>query len=111
MRRPDALDKITAEVRALIVQELGFTDSDLSIPDSLIRDNETHAAFEMLWTESCYEGIIWPDHLVEQFRDLPERFDLEQEFEEFMECQDNIRKQNAIDHDGNAPTCHLPCTL
>lgn len=96
MRRPDALDEITSEVRALVVQELGLTDDDLSIPDSLIRDNETHAAFEMLWTETCREGILWPDRLVEKFRDLPERFDLEQEFEEFTEWQDEIRaKKNA----------------
>ena len=96
MRRPDALDEITSEVRVLVVQELGLTDDDLSIPDSLIRDNETHAAFEMLWTETCREGILWPDRLVEKFRDLREEFVLEQEFEEFMEWQDEIRaKKNA----------------
>ncbi|OFL67239.1 MULTISPECIES: hypothetical protein [unclassified Brevibacterium] len=96
MRRPDALDEITSEVRALVVQELGLTDDDLSIPDSLIRDNETHAAFEMLRTETCHEGIIWPDHLVKQFRELPERFDLGREFDEFMKWQDEIRaKKNA----------------
>ena len=111
MRRPDELDKLTEAAREFAVNELGRTDYELSVIDSLIEHNETHAALEGLWLEACHEGVLWPDHLVEQFRDLPERFDLGQEFEEFMECQDNIRKQNAIDHDGNAPTYHLPDTM
>ena len=111
MRRPDELDKLTDDARAFLVEKLNLTDEDLSGIDSLIEDNETHAALMGLYAQACGEGLLWPDHLVEKFRDLREEFVLEQEFEEFMEWQNSIRKQNAIDHDGNAPTCHLPDTM
>ena len=96
MRRPDELDKLTEAARAFAVNELGLTDYELSAIDSLIEDNETHAALNGLWLEACHREALWPNHLVEQFRDLREEFMLEQEFEEFMECQDEIRaKKNA----------------
>lgn len=96
MRRPDELDKLTEAARAFAVNELRLTDYELSAIDTLIEDNETHAALDGLWLEACHREALWPDHLVEQFRDLPERFDLGREFEEFMKCQDEIRaKKNA----------------
>lgn len=96
MSRPDELDKLTEAARAFAVNEMGLTDYELSVIDSLIEHNETHAALDGLWLEACLREALWPDHLVEQFRDLPEKFMLEQEFEEFMKCQDEIRaKKNA----------------
>ena len=98
MCRPDELDKLTEAARAFAVNELGLTDCELSAIDSLIEDNETHAALNGLWLEACHREALWPNHLVEQFRDLPERFDLEQEFEEFMKCQDEIRAKASAVH-------------
>ncbi len=96
MRRPDELDKLTDDARAFLVEKLNLTDEDLSGIDSLIEYNETHAALMGLYAQACREGLLWPDRLVEKFRDLREEFVLEQEFEEFMEWQDEIRaKKNA----------------
>ncbi len=96
MRRPDELDKLTDDARAFLVEKLHLTDEDLSDIDSLIEYNETHAALMGLYAQACGEGLLWPDHLVEQFRELPERFDLGRESDEFMKWQDEIRaKKNA----------------
>ena len=95
MRRSDELDKLTDDARAFLVEKLNLTDEDLSDIESLVEYNETHAALVGLYAQACGEGLLWPDHLVEQFRDLREKFVLEQEFEEFMECQGRIKAKTS----------------
>lgn len=47
-------------------------------------------------------GLLWPDDLVKQFRELRERFDLYQEVDEFMEGQEEIRAKLAADEAAEA---------
>ena len=96
MRRPDELDNLTLGVRAFLLSELKLDDDAFPATDLDIRNRETISALLGMVYGSMNLKILWPDHLVEQFRDLPEEFMLEQEFEEFMEWQDEIRaKKNA----------------
>ncbi|MDK8345438.1 hypothetical protein QP868_02230 [Brevibacterium sp. UMB1308A] len=92
---PDELDNLTLGVRALLLSELKLDDDAFPATDLDIRNRETISALLGMVHASMNLKILWPDHLVEQFRDLREEFVLEQEFEEFMECQDEIRAKKS----------------
>ena len=98
----DELDRLTLDARAFTIKELDLEPADYKALDDLIWARETIAALLGLVSMSYGFGLLWPDDVVKQFRDLPERFDLSREFSEFMEGQENIRAKLAADEAAEA---------
>lgn len=97
MDLPWELDRLTLEARAFTIKELDLEPADYKALDDTIWSRETIAALLGLASMSYGFGLLWPDDLVKQFRDLPESFDLSPEFDEFMQGQENIRAKLAAD--------------
>lgn len=98
----DELDRLTLDARAFTIKELDLEPADYKALDDLIWARETIAALLGLVSMSYGFGLLWPDDVVKQFRDLPERFDLSPEFSEFMEGQEEIRAKLAADEAAEA---------
>lgn len=98
----DELDRLTLEARAFTIKELDLEPADYKALDDLIWARETIAALLGLVSVSYGFGLLWPDDLVKQFRELREEFDLYQEFDEFMQGQENIRAKLAADEAAEA---------
>ncbi len=98
----DELDQLTLEARAFTIKELNLEPADYKALDDTIWSRETIAALLGLVSMSYTFGILWPDDLVKQFRELREKFWLEDEFDEFMEGQEEIRAKLAADEAAEA---------
>ena len=98
----DELDRLTLEARAFTIKELDLEPADYKALDDTIWSRETIAALLGLASMSYGFGLLWPDDLVKQFRDLREKFCLEEEFDEFMEGQEEIRAKLAADEAAEA---------
>lgn len=98
----DELDRLTLEARAFTIKELDLEPADYKALDDLIWSRETIAALLGLVSVSYGFGLLWPDDVVKQFRELREEFWLEEEFDEFMQGQENIRARLAADEAAEA---------
>ena len=98
----DELDRLTLEARAFTIKALDLEPADYKALDDLIWARETIAALLGLVSVSYGFGLLWPDDLVKQFRELREEFWLEEEFDEFMQGQENIRARLAADEAAEA---------
>lgn len=98
----DELDRLTLDARAFTIKELDLEPADYKALDDTIWSRETIAALLGLASMSYTFGLLWPDDLVKQFRDLREKFWLEDEFDEFMEGQEEIRAKLAADEAAEA---------
>ncbi|PWI28041.1 hypothetical protein [Pseudoglutamicibacter cumminsii] len=93
----DELDRLTLDARAFTIKELDLEPADYKALDDTIWSRETIAALLGLVSASYTSCLLWPDDLVKQFRDLREKFCLEEEFDEFMEGQEENRAKLAAD--------------
>lgn len=98
----DELDRLTLDARAFTIKELDLEPADYKALDDTIWSRETIAALLGLVSASYTSCLLWPDDLVERFRDLREEFWLEEEFDEFMEGQEEILAKLAADEAAEA---------
>lgn len=98
----DELDRLTLDARAFTIKELDLEPADYEALDDTIWSRETIAALLGLVSASYTSCLLWPDDLVKQFRELREKFRLEEEFERFMQGQESIRAKLAADEAAEA---------